>query len=54
MEQTEHHPPISHLLMEGPNGNYRVSGWSTYAVSAGMNSANLVSDGHKKVTFKDG
>jgi len=40
--------------MEGPNSNYRVSGWSTYALSAGMNSATLTSDGHKRVVFKDG
>lgn len=54
MEQTEHHPPISHMLIEGPNGNYKVTGWSTWAVSAGLNNATLKSDGHKKVIFADG
>ena len=42
------------MLMEGPNGNYKVTGWSTYVVSAGMNNATLRSEGHKKVVFKDG
>jgi hypothetical protein len=42
------------MLMESPNGNYRVTGWSTYVVSAGMINATLRSEGHKKVVFKDG
>jgi hypothetical protein len=54
LEQTSHHPPVSHLYMEGPDNRYTVSGWSTYVIRAGMNSATVVSDGHKKVTFHDG
>ena len=34
--------------------NYKILGWSSYSVKAGMNSATLTSDGHKRVIFKDG
>jgi len=54
LEQTSHHPPVSHLLIDGPNGAYTVTGWSTYKIHAGMNSATVISDGHKKVVFHDG
>jgi hypothetical protein len=42
------------MIMDGPNGRYRVTGWSSYVIVSGMNSATLVSEGHKKVTFHDG
>lgn len=54
MEQTCHHPPISHFLIEGPNKNYTMTGWSSFSVKAGMNSANLTSDGYKQIRFHDG
>lgn len=54
MEQTSHHPPITHMLIEGANKSYRVTGWSTYVIKSGLNSATLAADGHKKVTFYDG
>lgn len=53
-EQTSHHPPISNFLIEGPHKNYTLTGWSSYHVKAGMNSANVTSDGHKLLEFKDG
>ena len=28
MEQTSHHPPISHFLIEGPDNSYNMKGWS--------------------------
>lgn len=40
--------------MDGPNGRYKVTGWSGYVIWSGMNSATLVPEGHKKVTFHDG
>jgi hypothetical protein len=27
MEQTSHHPPVSHMYIDGPDGKYTVSGW---------------------------
>lgn len=54
LEQSCHHPPISHFMIEGPNQNYTLTGWSSYTVKAGMNSANITSDGHKLLVFKDG
>ena len=54
MEQTCHHPPISNFLIEGPNNNFRFTGWSSYTAKAGMNSANLTSEGQKILKFKDG
>lgn len=54
MEQTSHHPPISNYLVEGPNDNYKVYGWSEFAIKAFMNSANLSSAGSKTIEFKDG
>ena len=54
MEQTSHHPPISHFLIEGPEGNYKLNGWSQHQVHAGMNSATLKAEGFKLIQFKDG
>lgn len=30
MEQTSHHPPISHFYIDGPDDNYRLTGWSQH------------------------
>lgn len=54
LEQTSHHPPITHMYLEGPEGRYTVTGWSGYVIWSGMNSATLVAEGHKKITFHDG
>lgn len=54
MEQTSHHPPISHFLIEGPNGNYHYRGYSTHQVKVGLQSCTLVANGWKECTFKDG
>jgi hypothetical protein len=40
--------------MEGPNGAYKCSGYSTYKITSGMNSATLVAEGHKRIEFHDG
>jgi len=53
-EQTSHHPPISHFIVEGPQGNYKMSGYLEYEVSTGIRSASVTCKGHKLVTFKDG
>lgn len=54
MEQTEHHPPVTHVLVNGPNDNWQFNGWSTYSVTPYPNSLVLTSPGWKEVTFKDG
>lgn len=54
MEQTSHHPPVSHFLIEGPNDNYKLYGWSLHSIKMGMQSANLLAQGFKEVVFKDG
>jgi hypothetical protein len=36
VEQTSHHPPVSHYYVEGPNSRYIFSGWSECIVKFGM------------------
>jgi hypothetical protein len=38
LEQTSHHPPVSHYLMVGPDNSYKFSGFSLFKTSAGFNS----------------
>ena len=38
LEQSSHHPPISHYYMLGPNNNYKFYGYSDFSSSAGLNS----------------
>lgn len=54
LEQTSHHPPASHYLIEGPNDNYKVSGYLEFAINSGLTSAKVTCKGHKLVEFKDG
>ena len=40
-EQTSHHPPVSHFLLEGPNEEVRVHGYAMYKVGLqSINTAN--------------
>ena len=54
MEQTSHHPPISHFLIYGPNNNYKLHGWSQYDIKSGLSGATINVIGYKMFTFKDG
>lgn len=54
VEQVCHHPPISYLLLEGPNNSYRFYGYSIFAIKAYLNSINLEISGHKVAEFADG
>mmetsp|Transcript_12397 Transcript_12397/g.20825 ORF Transcript_12397/g.20825 Transcript_12397/m.20825 type:complete len:221 (+) Transcript_12397:1050-1712(+) len=54
VEQISHHPPISYIILEGPDGLYRFSGYSDFAIKAWWNSINLEVKGVKRVQFKDG
>ena len=38
LDQTSHHPPVSHYIMFGPNKSYKMYGYSNFTSSAGMNS----------------
>ena len=54
LEQTEHRPPISNFLFEGPDKAYRLWGWNSFSAKAWLNSATLFVEGHKVLEFKDG
>ena len=54
LEQTEHRPPVSHFLFEGPKGLYKMHGWNSFTAKAWLNSAALYVEGHKTFEFKDG
>lgn len=53
-EQTCHKPPISHVLIEGPNDLYQWSGYSHFTPKASLNSLSLKVAGGKTATFQDG
>jgi len=52
MEQTSHHPPVSHYELVGQN--YYMSGFSVFKSSAGLNSMTVINNGKKMVKFTDG
>lgn len=54
MEQTAHHPPRSHLWVEGPDELYTMSGYLEYEIYSGVRSTSVNCHGHKQVNFKDG
>jgi len=54
LEQVCHHPPISYILLEGPDQIFRWSGYSSFSPKAHFNSIDLNVVGQKTVDFKDG
>jgi hypothetical protein len=54
LEQISHHPPISFILLEGPDKLYRFSGYSNFSVKASINSINLEVQGCRTISFPDG
>jgi hypothetical protein len=54
LEQTSHHPPISHYELYGPNNEWYYCGYSNYASSAGLNSCSVTNKGKRSLRFKDG
>jgi len=54
LEQTSHHPPISHYYMVGPKNNYKYYGYSNFSSGAGMNSVKVNNKGKRFVEFNDG
>ena len=51
VEQVSHRPPISYMLMDGPEQLYRYSGYSTFSAKAHLNSIKLKVTGHKTISF---
>lgn len=49
-----HHPPVSYIIIEGPNNSYRFSGYLEFSLKASLNSMKLEVKGLRTVTFKDG
>lgn len=53
-EQTCHHPPISHILIIGPDNLYEFSMYTGYSAKAGWNSVKVNVIGNKTIKFRDG
>mmetsp|Transcript_34336 Transcript_34336/g.35628 ORF Transcript_34336/g.35628 Transcript_34336/m.35628 type:complete len:421 (+) Transcript_34336:44-1306(+) len=54
MEQTSHHPPITHYELIGPNNNFYFTGFSNFKSSAGLNHLMVFNNGKRTLAFKDG
>ena len=53
-EHTSHHPPITHYLLEGPNGSYRLYGYYEFIGKMGKNSLTSGLRGPCTAEFPDG
>ena len=51
-EQSSHHPPITHFLIENPL--YKLSGYFNFSAKAGLNTVTVTNYGKKLFTFNDG
>jgi len=40
--------------VDGPDDNYKFTGWLSFSIKSGLTSSNLTAKGHKEITFKDG
>lgn len=54
VEQTSHHPPVSHIIVDGPENKYNMTGYMEYAVRSGIRSAAVQCKGGKIMRFHDG
>lgn len=54
LEQTFHHPPISHFYMIGPKNNYKYYGFCNFGAGAGFNSVKVNNKGKRYIEFPDG
>jgi len=54
LEQTSHHPPISHFYMIGPTKNYKYYGHGNFSAGAGFNSVKISNKGKRVIEFADG
>ena len=53
-EQTCHHPPVSHFIIEGPDNNYYSHGSLSFAIKSNPYSATVTCNGTRTLVFKDG
>ena len=53
-EQTSHHPPRSHYIVEGPDNNYRGDGSLSFDIKSNPYSATVNCVGRRTMVFKDG
>lgn len=51
VEQVSHHPPISYIILDGPNNIYRFSGYYAFDLRASLNSMTLDVKGFRTVSF---
>jgi len=54
VEQSSHHPPVSHYEVYGINNSYYYAGYSQFSTSAGLNSLTVTNKGKRFMKFKDG
>jgi hypothetical protein len=54
LEQTSHHPPVSHFIMYGPKNSYTYHGYSNFSSNAGLNSLKVLNRGKRLLEFPDG
>jgi len=54
LEQSSHHPPVSHFYMIGPKKNYKYHGYTNFSAGAGFNSVKVYNKGKRTVEFQDG
>jgi hypothetical protein len=53
-EQTSHHPPRTHYLIEGPEGRWTLDGYTEMEIYGGVTSSTANCLGFKRVRFPDG
>ena len=53
-EQTSHHPPRSHYLIEGPENKWKLNGYVDVEIYGGVTYASAKSNGYKRIEFEDG
>ena len=53
VEQTSHHPPRSHFLLNGVNGDWRYYGYYDFTSNAWLNSFKLTNSGKRTIEFKN-
>lgn len=54
MEQTSHHPPRSHIWIDGPDNLWTYNGYLEFAIYAGLQTASVTCNGFKEICFADG
>ena len=53
-EQTSHHPPISDVMVIGPDGQWKITGHCCAKIENGMKAINVIQDGVFRLTLESG